>query len=332
MSSRLAALILPLALGLPAGAGCGPDVIVHEEALRRAAPATVAVLPFAIAFEDAGERAEAKVAALRGAFHRRFTALPYLHLETRATDRLLRRAGLDDPRKVARASHREIAAALGVDAYVRGEVESLSNTEAGVIYRQVIRASVRLVDARTGDELARVEHTEQDVGGVLVGSGQLLEAIRQTIDNSSDIGFLRLAERFADSVVQVFPKPPVAPAVVPPRIEDVRIIAAGEAGRTLRAGDTVEVVLRADPGLRASFDLGRKPAEVPLFEEAPGRYRGFYRVVPGDRSDGPATVHVSDRFGATALTVLREQTIRIDAPAGDLALDAARSEDGGRTR
>ena len=114
------------------GAACGPDVVVYRDRLRRAAPKTIAVLPFTYQGANAGKRAHMRVAALRGSVHRRLASLPYLHLETEEVDRRLAEAGLDDARALAKTPPRRLGRLLGVDALLYGDVTTLSNLEAGV--------------------------------------------------------------------------------------------------------------------------------------------------------------------------------------------------------
>ncbi len=288
-----------LALALVALAGCTPDVVIDEPALAIRKPKTIAVLPFTYTGDDPGERKDLMVAAVREAFHRHFSVVPYLHLESEATDRILRVTG------TARATATQIGEALGTDAFIVGEVSAMSNLQAGLAFRRAIEGRIRLIDSTTGRELVRIDHTESDVGGLAFETGQLVEGVHRTIDNSSDLGFIRLAERFAASVVKALPAPRERPAVVPPAIHDVALVTSG----SLRVGDVVEVAVKSEPERFASLDLGRQVADVPLFEEAPGLYRGFYRVVHGDRISGPVTVHVSDRFGVASSKILRERPL-----------------------
>jgi hypothetical protein len=295
---------------LVSASACAPEVRLDEGAFRRASPRTVAVLPFTFQGGEPAERTALKVAALRHAFQRRFASTGYLHLETDVVDRLLRRAGLDDPVKVAHATAEQLGAILDVDAVVRGDIDSIFNVQGGVAFHQAIEGEVRLVDARHGFQLVRLSHRETDTGGLLLGSGQSIEALEKTIENSSDLGFLRLADKWCESVVRALPPPPTAPPVVQPVIDRVELVSLGAV-----AGDLVEVALTAGPGLEASMDLGREQAEVPLFEETPGHYRGFYRVASGDKTSGPISVHVSDRFGVSASRILRETPFMLDARA-----------------
>lgn len=303
------ALMLAVAL-----AGCGPSVTIRDEALRRAAPKTIAVIPFTAGSAptgDLGERAELKLAALRAAVEQRVSTLSYLRLSPGDTDRRLARAGLRERAALALATPRRIGEVLDVDAVLACDAISFSSVHAGIVHRSAIGARVRLVDARSGADLAVIDHTESDIGGLLVGSGQLVDAIREGTEVGTDRGFAILAGRFADRVVQALPVPAAAPAVRAPRVDRVEV--TGGEGGVLRAGDAVEARVLAARGLRVSLDLGRGVAEVPLVEVGPGEYRGFYRVAPGDRSEGAVRIQASDRYGVTAARTARPM-IRIDAP------------------
>jgi hypothetical protein len=310
-----------LFLTLLALAGCGPTVIVRQRALEDSSPQSVAVLPFTVTFEAEGERARVKVAAVRGILQRRLASLPYLHLDNDQVDRRLRRAGLSETEAMKRAGEGRLHDVLPVDAYLLGELTSLSNIQGILLYRQAIGGVLRLVDARTGIELASIEHTESDVGGFLLAFSQSLEAIQNTLDNSSDIGFVRLAERFAESVVRSIPPPPRPADPAQPASPSAKVTASREG--VLGVGDTVSIEASADPGLEAHLVLGHERV-LPLAEEEPGIYRGQYRVVLGDSLDEAMTVHVEDAFGVGASRVLRDRLVRISArpPAAPDSLTA----------
>lgn len=312
---------------LVALAGCAPEVRVDDAALRAARPTSLAVLPFEVAVATPSPRAAAQVEAVRVAVHGRLAGKAWLHLELDEVDRRLARAGLDRAR-AATASTQLLARLLDVDAVVRGRITGLAHLQGGVVFRQAIEGELRLVDARQGVELARVQHTESSAGGLLLDYSQSLEAVQATIDDSSDQGFVRLAERFAEAVAGALPPPPEPARVTPPALDDVQVELQRRDGRRdgpLLAGDAVVVTVRAAPGLEAALDLGPGLAEVPLVEEAPGRYRGTHDVAPGDVADGPPRVHVSDRWGVGAERVLREAPLRLAAapPAAPVDLSAA---------
>lgn len=308
--SRTFPLHLLTSLGLLALAGCGPSVIVNRRALEDASPQSVALLPLTLSDEAQGERAHAKVAAVRGTLERRFQSVPYLHLDPDEVDRRLHRAGLSGTEAMARALEGRLHDVLDVDAYLVGELDSLSNVEGVLLYRQAIGGRLLLLDARTGAEFARIEHTESDIGGFLVAFSQSLEAVQNTLDNSSDLGFVRLAERFAESVVRSIPPPPTAVTPIQHSAPTVTL-EVSEKG-ALGVGSTLSVEATAAPGLKAELALGSSKI-LPLTEEEPGRYRGFYRVLLGDALDEPLVVHVEDAYGVGASKVLRDRPVRIAA-------------------
>jgi hypothetical protein len=318
-----------LALAAALLAGCGPSVVVREEAFRRAAPATVAVLPFVAEDEDVSDaRAALEVEVLREVVGRRFGTLAYLHLEEDAIDALLARAGLADARAVAETPAVRLGEILGVDAVLRGVVTDLADIQAGILARRVIGAELRLVDARSGEELVTLRHEQSRTVGVLTGNSSFVDAIQEPLETGSDLGFLRLAEKFAEQACAAFPPPPRKVVLAPPEIRSATVTAG--LGRTLRAGDRIAVLVRGAPGLAGSFDAGPAAREVPLHEEAPGLYRGAYRVAIGDAGEGAVEVHLEDRFGAPATRILRDARVAIDArpaPVGALALE--RAEGGG---
>lgn len=331
---RRPALLLAL-LVLADLAGCAPEVRVDDAALRAARPRSLAVLPFEVAVASPSRRAAAQVEAVRVAVHGRLAGKAWLHLELDEVDRRLARGGLD-PARAATASPQVLARLLDVDAVVRGRITGLAHLQGGVVFRQAIEGELRLVDARAGVELARVEHTESHAGGLLLDYEQSVEAVQETIDDSSDLGFVRLAERFAEEVTDALPPPPEPARVVPPALDEVQVEvvrARGDPGAPLVAGDLVVATVRADPGLEAALDLGPGLAEVPLLEEAPGRYRGSHEVAPGDVADGPPRVHVSDRWGVGAQRVLRDAPLSIAAaPQSAPAELAAAAAGPGRVR
>ncbi len=152
---------------LVALAGCAPEVRVDDAALRAARPTSLAVLPFEVAVATPSPRAAAQVEAVRVAVHGRLAGKAWLHLELDEVDRRLARAGLDRAR-AATASTQLLARLLDVDAVVRGRITGLAHLQGGVVFRQAIEGELRLVDARQGVELARVQHTESSAGGLLL--------------------------------------------------------------------------------------------------------------------------------------------------------------------
>lgn len=302
---------------LPALAGCGAAVRIDAEALARERPATLAVVPFALEDDDelSSRRALAQVAAIEAALAGEVAGRSWLVLDPAEVERRLRRAGLDR-RQASRASYQLLARALGVDALLRGRILELSNFVGGVVYSQAIDGDVRLVDGTSGEVLAAVRHEERSIGGVLTQSTVNLRSIRDTLENSSDVGFVRLAASFAGEVARALPEPPGSPSMAQPTIESIQVDAPA---RSLVEGDRVEIAVRASPGLTVTASAGE--GRVPLLEEAPGTYRGRFGIGRGVQVSGPISAQASDAFGLGALLVDRSRTLEIDTrppapPAG----------------
>lgn len=298
-AAGLAALLL---------AGCSSGARIDAEAMAREKPSTLAVVPFGLEDDDelASARALAQVAAIEAAVAEQMAARTWFVLSPAEVQRRLRQAGLDRG-EASRASFQLLARTLGVDALVRGRIIELSNFVGGLLYSQAIDGDVRLVDGTSGEVLAAVRYEERSVGGVLTQSTVNLRSIRDTLDNSSDIGFMRLATRFAEHVARELPVPTGSPTLAQPGIESVQVDAPD---RPLVEGDQVEVVVRASPGLTVTASAGH--SRVPLLEEAPGTYRGRFGISRGIHVSGPVTAHAHDPFGLGALLVDRTRTLEID--------------------
>lgn len=311
-------------VGLAAGA-CAPAVHVDEARLARAAPRTLAVLPFELSLDpgvhdDDGELAR-RADALRLAVARRLSLLPYRTLEPARVDEALAAAGLLDRTRAARAPASTLGRALGVDAVVRGRVRTLSNVEGVVLFFHTVAADLQVVDVRAGEVLARVSHAERAIGGFLPESQQAVRAILTTVENSTEAGFLRLAERFAEALERVVPAPDPLTLAPSARLDAARVEAPG---RPLVTGDVVVVLAEGTAGAEVVADLGPALRGVPLDEVAPGRYRGAHVVGPGEVAAGPVVVRLRDRFGDGAWRLADPGPVVIDArgPAAASALRA----------
>jgi hypothetical protein len=293
-------------------AACSPTVRVEDELLARVAPTSVAVLPFELVLAP-GERDEdgagaRRVELLRHAVARRI-ALRYRTLPPGDVDATLVRAGLP-PGRAPRVAAPRLAQELGVDAVVRGRVTTIDNIEGGVLFVHTITADLRLVSAR-GDLLAEVAHAERAIGGLLPESQQAVRAVLTTIENSTEAGYLRLAERFAEVAVRALPDPlPEAQPPPVPSIDDARLDAPD---RPLVPGDLVGVVIRGTPGREAVLDLGPGLRGVPLVEVEPGLYRGTHRVGLGEAGAAIPAVRLRDAFGHGAWRPLRAEPVVLAA-------------------
>ncbi len=121
-----------------------------------------------------------------------------------------------------------------------------------------------------------------------ISSAQVLtEAVRQTLVD-------KLARIFASEIP--FPIGKRA-KIKPVRIE---LALSNEGDGPFRAGDEVTVVMRAEPGLAATFDIGNKFVGLRLAEQGEGEYVGRYVVNDSDNADGLIVRINATRIGDTA--------------------------------
>jgi hypothetical protein len=275
-----------LVLGLLFWGCSSTEILTPSEISDKDLPLSVAILPF----EGQVDQKE-KLPYLRQMFSRYFSNQGFEQLRLDIVDETLKVEKLD-----RRTSLQQLGEALGVEGIILGNIEAISNVNAAYLgYRSKIEGTIRFYRTRDQKLLWEVRRSEVDYGGVLVYSGQVFEGISSQIDNSSDIGFIRLAEKFCTEILQTAPKRPVLQEPLLPEIEGVQVRSAG--GRnTLGVGEELWVECQGTPQRTASFSLG-KVANIPMSEVQPGRYQGIYTLKRGDSSElFPVVLRLRDRF------------------------------------
>jgi protein involved in polysaccharide export with SLBB domain len=312
--SRLAALALAAALAAGAVGCAGLETRLDPDFTRKQ-PETVAILPFS-AVPSADADTTARLPMVRQIFDAYFSNLGYHQPSLDDVDQRLRRANLMTPEAIQAAGPKKLGEILDVDAVVFGKEFEVSSTSAVIFYRRKITGKISLVGARAGDSLWDAEYTESDTGGVLLDSGQVVQAISATIEVGRDVTFVKMAQAFCRTVVSSLPPAThdESPHDVPPDLTSVTVRVVGTA--PLRAGDRVEVTVAGAPGGRGTFDLKPLHVGLPLSETTSGVYQGVYVVEPGEASASVAvSARLVNRFGATA---------RKEAPAESaFAIDSA---------
>lgn len=319
---------LALAVVALAAWGCGPDVRI-EERWDTAPPLRLAVLPFSSPDEE--ERTLDEVDFLRHELTRELADQPLLIVEPERVDARLSAAGIDGAEDLDSRTPAELAELLGADAVVYGDVESLSNLSPIVGYYRYISCEVRCVGA-DGEELWRVDHTEREAGGPLVDLGsQVITSVIDQIENSSNLAFVKLAERWAERCVERIPTPSGA---------DQEALATGQASPEIGAfdarssrsgalgpGDRLTLRVSAAPGMRVTVEIG-PGVWASLAEVAPGEYRAVYVVQVGDAIEREQLVAVArNEYGRIGKRLL-QQPVRIDARPPATPTDLKAGADG----
>ncbi len=337
-------------LAVAALAGCGPDVVMDEEVFKKANAHTVAILPFVLGkvgepselaqIEKPEERKEVldRLETIRRIFYGNFRTGPYLCQRLEDTRRSLRRLGIQSGEDLKTGFGPDLAkklcAGLAVDACILVEIVDLYNFKAGLIFRQEIEGRNHL-HSKEGVELLSLEHTQSKTGGLLIQSDATIDAIQDSLENRTDLGFVRLAEEFALAVFYAFPPPP-GPSpreslLAAMEIKDVRL-KPSRAG-TLTVRDRLDIEVDATPGLMGIATVG---PIVPLVEDPgkPGLYRGSHFVLPGEWRAGPVRVDLWSEHGLAKTRQFEDKLVEIDGrlpgPPQDLAIVVAAGGGAGR--
>lgn len=294
MNPRSRVGVALLALSLAALGSCSS--LVTQRRPEVPTPRTVAVLPFA------GEADPATRALLRGFVASRLAEERVLVLEREWVDRVLAEGGyLGDPDEFRFVQNEAsaICARLGVDAVLAGDMVSYDKTELFVFHSRALRVRLQLF-ARDGRRAFLAQHAIGSRGGVALESGQVLSALQRELGHHASRERAGLAWRLVEEIFAAaggFDGGMLEPETRPQ-------VASVEA-RIDEHASSERVVVEAEgsPGASARFDLGERVRGVPMFEHAPGRYRGIFERLREDGLDEQPAVRVEfrDAFGHTAV-------------------------------
>lgn len=240
-------------------------------------PRTVAVLPF-----EGPEGKEEGRRIVRGVVYNHLSGTTYEVLKLHLVDERLQTAQLLTTDAIARQSPQELGALLKADAILYGTVTHYNRLYA-LLYSQVaVGAKIRLVEAGSGkliwerEEVARIH-----AGGVAVSPWGAAFTAATTALNLREAELLHASDDFGRKLLHGLPTPPLSEARRPPRLD--RVLSDG-AGRVLKAGDMVTVIMEGEAGHVATFDLLPLARNIPMTESPEGVYTGRQTVRPGENA------------------------------------------------
>lgn len=206
----------------------------------------------------------------------------------------------------------EIAESLDVDAVLLCRELGGDSVQTGVFFNQSISARFALY-SRTGKQLWDATVEASDSGGVAIGSGQLLDSLRETIDAEMAGAIADLAVRL--TVEGLKDLPPASPPLARPKpvIESFELVRLAEDVDTpLVLGAPLEVVITATPSGVADVSVIGFTEKFPLVETAPGIYRGAVPLVPRPGiTDLRLVAHLRSDTGDAAVPMEREELLRL---------------------
>lgn len=282
--------------------GIGCSSLDSEIYVQDNLPHTVAILPFQ-GEADQGEKLE----FVRNSFSNYFSNRGFEQLRLELIDKKLATSGL-----TPQSDLKKLGETLQVEGIIRAKIDAISNVNAVYLgYRSKLEGTLEFYDVRTEKLIWKGTRAELDYGGVIVYSGQVVEGISTQIDNSSDIGFIRLAEKFCQSLVDSAPKQTQIREVSAPEIKQLRVEASSS---VLKPNDRFVVHCVGNPGMQATFSLGKNRPNIPMDEVSSGQYSGSYLVQRGDQESQVAvTVQLTDPFNRQGRKKYEERLFEIKA-------------------
>lgn len=271
-------LVASCALTSVLASGCGPTV---RSSLPPGGslPSTIAVLPPDYSVDIPRERVdlvhEALITELR---NQNFVVVE---------DRVIR-SSCSTPQCPER---KRLSQEYLVDAFATVSLSSFSKNNFVAGYYNQLQGEV-IVSDTANKELVRVDHTEDESGGLLLQSGQVFQAIISTVKHSGDQVFEGLAERFAKSVVEKFPPHQTETKATQSEGTEIAITSA-----TARwSGPSTYTVCAT--GTPHSFGyLLRGPNRTPLREISPGKYCGTFSALVTSPESGVEALELRTAFG-----------------------------------
>jgi hypothetical protein len=269
--------LIGAALLLGCAACSGPKAYVRPGFLDRP-PQRVAVLPFVItyAYDAVGEPLPPEAHTVgrdlfRKAFVQAFAPYGYDDVGLQEVDELI--AGAWGP--PAEGAWRErspqlIGELLGADALIYGDLNRLMHFSTPLYTETSLSGTLRMVDAKTGEELWRQRVKAAERGGAALQKGQVVDFLQDQVRSfHADVKFQRVADLAVKQALRGMPNPTLsADTPLPPR----------------RAAADAAVRLAILP-LQAGKPKWRKGAEFLRTQLAAGLQESPFEVVEPQRVD-----------------------------------------------
>ncbi|MBI4342249.1 MAG: DUF799 family lipoprotein [Candidatus Omnitrophica bacterium] len=200
-------------------AGCAPKAYVRPGFLDHP-PKRVAVLPFRITYPYDLTEAEGIPSShvvgrdtFRQTFYYALTPLGFEDIKLPEVDAALAATwGPIEEDGWQRATPQELGVALGADALIYGEMSRLMHFSTPLYTETSLTASMRMVDAATGEELWRSRQIKAaERGGALMKKGQVVDFVKdQARSVDPRVKFLRISDAAVRQALKGLPNPPMA--------------------------------------------------------------------------------------------------------------------------
>ncbi len=286
--------------------------------LKKDPPKKVAILPF----ENLTDKREA-FEIVRRSFYNHFASKKYQDAELHQVDYLLRKNGLYANQSFLKAAPAELGKLLGVDGLIYGRITGFDRVFLGAYSQVAVELEAKMIWVPDSSVLWRAKHrATKHAGGVPIDPIGMIPLVIRAALNLREIELLRTAEDLSRLMMATLPEPAIGKVLQAPAI---KLFAHDSQGEWKKAGETIRVALVGDSGLLATFDVAHRRAGIPMQEESPGVYSGYYKILPGDDvTKGMVVGHLADGQGNQTDWVDPFNLINIDTipPAKPHALEA----------
>lgn len=238
ISNRLCRAGIVLAAGVSL-LGCGGAKAYVRPGFLDHPPRRVAVLPFVItyAYDLAPGQAIPKTHELGKEIFRKtlyYGLTPYGYDDIALTDvdaRLTQGWGPLEREGWRKATPQELGGALNADALIFGELHRLMHFTTPLYTETSLEASLRMVEASTGEVLWRTHVRAAERGGALMKKGQVVDFVKDQVRSfNPSVKFLRVSDVAVRQALRDLPDPPMTST-------------AADDSQTAQGGERVRIAL-----------------------------------------------------------------------------------------
>jgi hypothetical protein len=271
----------------------------------------VAILPFSWG-DDVDSKHREKLPELpqlaREIFAHSFAPLPYEDMNLEQVDKALTEADLVTEERWRTVEVVDLASKLDAGTIVRGEVTKAALGEGGLLSKTALEMRIALLDGKTGSLLWQGTGGSSRRGGLLFRAGQATELFAElSSDQAQRLQALRATTQEAVRKLILTLPPPARIDVTKPSLTSSHAAVVEGPPRE------VIVEIQGTPDCAATFDIGSFKRFIPLWEVAPGVYRGGYLPQPGDSvKEAPVVFRLESRLGLAVQKISEE--VRVTFP------------------
>lgn len=277
-------------------------------------PRYIAVLPVHGAFDDS-DRSD-----LRVALHNVLGATEFELLKPSETDRRLK--SLIRGKTLQAFSPAQIADHLRVDGLLQIELTKQKRIYIAAYASYTVGVHLKLYSRKKNRDIWKFtgKRTKREGGITIDPFGLVATAVSSSLVLQDSVR-LQLIDQIARKVVQQIPKPlALGNKRLGPKISSAHSNAADS---PFKAGDEIQVQMRAEPQLRARVEIGNSAISFTLQESEEGQYTGRYIVGRQDDVDSGAISILSHRKHQQAVPWQLPGMVTIDNTAAAKVLLAS---------